>query len=69
LSGPLSELAATRKSKLLCQAALSVETGIHVNIISAIERGVRNPTEDQAQKLATFLGKRVDELFRVEGER
>jgi len=52
-----------REQKAWSQDRLSEETGLHRTYISGIERGVRNPTIEIVQKLATALGVEVQDLF------
>jgi transcriptional regulator with XRE-family HTH domain len=52
-----------REQKGWSQDRLSEETGLHRTYISGIERGVRNPTIEIVQRLATALGVEIRDLF------
>ncbi|NCR23293.1 MAG: helix-turn-helix transcriptional regulator [Microcystis aeruginosa L111-01] len=52
-----------REQKGWWQDRLSEETGLHRTYISGIERGVRNPTIEIVQQLATALGVEIQDLF------
>ncbi|MFN9733349.1 MAG: helix-turn-helix domain-containing protein [Microcystis sp.] len=52
-----------REQKGWSKDRLSEETGLHRTYISGIERGVRNPTIEIVQQLATALGVEIQDLF------
>ncbi|GAB4366807.1 MAG: hypothetical protein Kow00128_10590 [Deltaproteobacteria bacterium] len=54
---------AVRSSRLLSRADLAIATGLRYHVVSAIEQGKRNPTPEQAHRIASALGVPVDEIF------
>ncbi len=52
-----------RMRKRICQYELSNKTGISQGRISLFERGHRQPTKDQARKIAEALQVNTDEIF------
>ncbi len=59
-------IARTRKS--ICQYELSHRTGISQGLISLIERGYRQPTNEQADKIAGALQVDTKEIFPERGD-
>lgn len=57
------ELRIARMRKRICQYELSHRTGISQGLISLIERGYRQPTNDQADKIADALQVNIKEIF------
>lgn len=55
-----------RKSRGLTQEMLAERTGLHRTYIGAIERGERNLTIENLNKIATALDTPLFELFRFE---
>lgn len=52
-----------RLARGLSQEEVAHVAGIHVTYLSGVERGVRNPSLKNLQKLAGALGVEVVELF------
>ena len=52
-----------RKKKGLSQEDLALDSGINKNYLSALERGMRNPTVNILEKLAVTLEVSLSELF------
>ena len=57
------DLRIARMRKMICQYELSHRTGISQGLISLIERGYRQPTNDQADKIADALRVNIKEIF------
>jgi len=57
------DLRIARTRKRICQYELSHRTGISQGLISLIERGYRQPTNDQADKIAAALQVKIEEIF------
>ena len=53
-----------REACQLSQEELSFETGVHRTYISAVERGVRNPTVLVLERIAAGLGVTPDQLLK-----
>ncbi|WP_246187531.1 helix-turn-helix transcriptional regulator [Neomoorella glycerini] len=60
------ELFKARKAKGLTQEKVALAVGIDRTVYTRIERGVRIPTVDVAIKIASLLGKQVEEIFLLE---
>lgn len=58
-----SDLAAIRRSRLLSQVDLAIETGIQSSVLSQIERGKREATTDQAERIAHVLRVPITSIF------
>lgn len=52
-----------RIRKRICQYELSNKTGISQGRISLFERGHRQPTKEQAEKIAEVLQVDIEEIF------
>lgn len=52
----------------LSQEELAARSGLDRTYISGVERGVRNPTLDVMQRIATALGSDLDVLFAIARE-
>lgn len=52
-----------REAKGWSQDKLADESGLHRTYISGIERGVRNPTVEIVQQIATALKVNISDLF------
>ena len=61
-----AKLRRVRRSQDLTQAALAARSGLHINYISGIERGTRNPSLIAVGQLATALGLKLHELVNFE---
>lgn len=48
----------------MSQGDIAKKLGVHRSYISGIERGIRNPTVKNVEKLADALGVDVSELFK-----
>jgi len=57
------DLKIARIRKRICQYELSHRTGISQGLISLIERGYRQPTNEQADKIADALQVDIEEIF------
>lgn len=57
------DLRIARMRKRICQYELSYRTGISQGLISLIERGYRQPTNEQADKIAEALQVNIKEIF------
>ena len=57
------ELKIARTRERMCQYELSHRTGISQGLISLIERGYRQPTNEQADKIAEALQINIEEIF------
>ena len=57
------DLRIARTRKMVCQYELSHRTGISQGLISLIERGYRQPTNEQADKIAEALLVKTEEIF------
>jgi transcriptional regulator with XRE-family HTH domain len=57
------DLRIARTRKRVCQYELSYRTGISQGLISLIERGYRQPTREQAEKIANALNVDIKEIF------
>ncbi len=57
------DLRIARTRKRVCQYELSYRTGISQGLISLIERGYRQPTREQAEKIADALSVDIKEIF------
>ena len=57
------ELRIARTRERMCQYELSHRTGISQGLISLIERGYRQPTNEQADKIAEALQINIEEIF------
>ena len=69
MAGKLSNrLKVARAERSLSQDQLARLVGVTRQTISSIETGVYSPSALLAFQLAKRLGKRVDELFFLEGE-
>lgn len=55
--------------KRLTQEQLAFESGLHRTFVAHVERGVRNISIDNIEKLATALGVRCEDLFHEESGR
>jgi len=53
-----------RTEKAMSQGDIAKKLGVHRSYISGIERGIRNPTVKNVEKLADALGVDVSELFK-----
>ena len=53
-----------RLEKGMSQGDIAKKLGVHRSYISGIERGIRNPTVKNVEKLADALGVDVSELFK-----
>ncbi len=53
-----------RKQKGMSQEDLALESEINKNYLSDLERGVRNPTLQIIEKIATALGVDLSTLFK-----
>lgn len=60
------DLRIARTRKGMCQYELSRRTGISQGLISLIERGYRQATNEQAEKMAEALQADIKEIFPVE---
>lgn len=60
------ELLKARKAKGLTQEKVALAVGIDRTVYTRIEWGVRIPTVDLAIKIASLLGKQVEEIFLLE---
>ena len=54
-----------RREKGLSQEELAHMSGIHQTYLSGVERGRRNPTALVLQKLASALGKDIEDIVRM----
>ncbi|MBI5749233.1 MAG: helix-turn-helix transcriptional regulator [Nitrospinae bacterium] len=54
---------AERTEKGISQGDISKKLGVHRSYISGIERGIRNPTVKDVERLADALGVDVSEPF------
>lgn len=52
-----------RDERSMSQGELADAIGVHQTHISKIERGVKSPSLDVAQKLAQYFGVSVDEVI------
>ncbi len=57
------DLRIARTRKRICQYELSSKTGISQGLISLIERGYRQPTNKQADKIADALRVKTEKIF------
>ncbi len=57
------DLRIARTRKRICQYELSYRTGISQGLISLIERGYRQPTNEQVNKIAGALQVDTKEIF------
>ncbi len=57
------DLRIARTRRRVCQYELSHRTGISQGLISLIERGYRQPTSEQAGKIAEALEADIEEIF------
>jgi transcriptional regulator with XRE-family HTH domain len=57
------ELKIARTRERMCQYELSHRTGISQGLISLIERGYRQPTKIQAERIVDALQVKADEIF------
>ncbi len=57
------DLRIARTRRGICQYELSHRTGISQGLISLIERGYRQPTNEQAGKIAEALQVDIEEIF------
>ena len=57
------DLRIARTRKRICQYELSYRTGISQGLISLFERGYRQPTKVQAEKIAEALQVNIKEIF------
>ncbi len=57
------DLRIARTKKRICQYELSHRTGISQGLISLIERGYRQPTNEQAEKIADALQVDREDIF------
>jgi len=53
-----------RTKKKISQGDIAKSLGVHITYISQIERGVRNPTLNTIEKIATALGVSVKDLIK-----
>lgn len=63
------ELRIARTRKRICQYELSSRTGISQGLISLIERGYRQPTNEQAGKMANALNVDIKKIFPERGKK
>lgn len=57
------KLQALRKASGLTQEQIAQETGLTIESISNIERGIHGPTFDNLEKIATAMDIEVKQLF------
>jgi transcriptional regulator with XRE-family HTH domain len=57
------DLKIARTRKVICQYELSHRTGISQGLISLIERGYRQPTKEQAERIAEALQANIEKIF------
>ena len=57
------DLRIARTRRRICQYELSHRTGISQGLISLIERCYRQPTKEQAEKIADALQVDIEEIF------
>ena len=57
------DLRIARTRKRICQYELSHRTGISQGLISLIERGFRQPSKEQAERIADALQVKIEEIF------
>jgi transcriptional regulator with XRE-family HTH domain len=53
-----------RLSKNLSQGDVAKALGVHITYVSQIERGVRNPTLKNIERLAKALGVPIEDLLK-----
>lgn len=64
-----SEIVKVRRSQLLSQVDLAIESGVRCHTLTKIERGLRPVTPDEAQRIASALNVPINRIFTEDSDR